>query len=45
MRETAAVFGVTRLGSKVRPALGAGIKTLEASGRCRMEDDRVWLPG
>jgi len=40
-REMAAVFGIRRLGKKVREAMQAGIEVLAARGRCSVEDGRV----
>ncbi|MFA6012373.1 MAG: DUF3320 domain-containing protein [Desulfobacteraceae bacterium] len=41
MRETAGVFGVTRLGTKVRSSFDEGIELLSKNGGCRIEGESV----
>ena len=43
-RETAKVFGITRLGTKVRAAVDAGIELLISRGQGVADGDRVALP-
>ena len=40
-RETAKLFGFARLGSQLERRMAAGIERLAASGRCRIEGERV----
>jgi very-short-patch-repair endonuclease len=41
VRETARVFGISRLGQKVSARIDEAVTLLEAEGRCRVKDDRV----
>ncbi len=43
-RETAKLFGISRLGSNVRSACDEAIELLEKQGRCRFDGDRILLP-
>lgn len=43
-RETAKVFGITRLGNKVRSFFDEGIELLKRSGGCRVEGENLVAP-
>ena len=40
-RETARVFGITRLGNKVRSSLEEGIELMKKNGRCRVDGENL----
>ncbi|WP_419191538.1 DUF3320 domain-containing protein [Engelhardtia mirabilis] len=44
LRETAQLFGFTRLGSVVEARMLAGVELLESRAGCRLEDGRAYLP-
>ena len=43
-RETARVFGISRLGTRVRLAMENGIARLQSRGDCVTEGDAIRLP-
>jgi hypothetical protein len=43
-RETASVFGITRLGNKVRSSFLEGIELMKKNGGCRIEGESLVVP-
>ncbi len=44
VRETANVFGITRLGNKVRSSFEEGLKLMKMNGGCRVEGENLVAP-